>query len=113
VPWRRRREEIWKSYNEAFADLPVTLPAKPEPDTRHAYHVYQEKFGWQLEDYPNAMRICRQTVSLPLSAKLTDAEVSRVIRIVQSTLSVRSKGRRTNGPSLRAGSKKPTFALRT
>ena len=35
----------------------------------HPY--YQETFGWQPEDYPNAMRIGRQTVSLPLSAKLT------------------------------------------
>ncbi len=48
--------------------------------------VYQEKFGWRPEDYPNAMRIGRQTVSLPLSAKLTDAEVTRVIQVVQATL---------------------------
>ncbi len=120
----KRREGIWETYNEAFADLPLTLPLKPEPDTRHAYHlytilidearagisrdafldamtdrgvgvgvhylsvpehpVYQEKFGWQPKDYPNAMRIGRQTVSLPLSAKLTDAEVSRVVEAVRS-----------------------------
>lgn len=36
----------------------------------HPY--YQETFGWKPEDYPNPMRIGRQTVSLPLSAKLTD-----------------------------------------
>src|SRR6185503_2802984 len=36
----RRRGEIWQRYNEAFAGLPVTLPAEPEPDTRHAYHLY-------------------------------------------------------------------------
>jgi dTDP-4-amino-4,6-dideoxygalactose transaminase len=147
-----RREEIWKQYNDAFADLPIGMPAEPEPDTRHGYHlytilideartgisrdsfleamtagdigvgvhylsvpehpVYQERFGWRPEDYPNAMRIGRETVSLPLSAKLTDAEVSRVIAGVKSTLSVRSKGRSTNGPSLRHGSKKPTLALR-
>ncbi|HYR76636.1 MAG TPA: DegT/DnrJ/EryC1/StrS family aminotransferase [Pyrinomonadaceae bacterium] len=122
----RRREEIWQQYNEAFAGWPVTLPADPEPDTRHAYHlytilideavaevtrdefldamtannigvgvhylsipehpVYQDKFGWQPEHYPHAMRTGRQTVSLPLSAKLTDAEVSRVIEAVQGTL---------------------------
>ena len=34
--------------------------------------VYQEKFGWQPADYPNATRVGRQTVSLPLSAKLSD-----------------------------------------
>lgn len=37
--WSRRRE-IWQQYGEAFADLPVALPAEPEPGTRHAYHLY-------------------------------------------------------------------------
>jgi dTDP-4-amino-4,6-dideoxygalactose transaminase len=137
-----RREEIWRQYNQAFAGLPLTLPAAPEPNTRHAYHlytilidderagisrdgfldemtannvgvgvhylsvpehpVYQEKFGWQPEDYPNAMRIGRQTVSLPLSAGLTDAEVSRVIEAVQDTINVKSKGRRSNGLRLKS-----------
>jgi dTDP-4-amino-4,6-dideoxygalactose transaminase len=127
----RRREKIWQRYDAAFADLPVTLPAEPEPDTRHAYHlytilidearawisrdefldamttnsigvgvhylsipehpVYQDKFGWQPEDYPHAMRIGRQTVSLPLSAKLTDDEVSRVIETVRGVLRGKSK----------------------
>lgn len=126
----KRREEIWKTYNEAFADLPLTLPADPEPETRHAYHlytilideihagisrdkfldamtaagigvgvhylsvpehpVYQEKFGWRPEHYPNAMRIGRQTVSLPLSAKLTDEDVARVIEAVKKTLNAQS-----------------------
>ena len=56
--------------------------------------VYQNRFGWQPEDYPNAMRIGRQTVSLPLSAKLTDADVSRVIEAVQGTLSAKGDGQR-------------------
>ncbi|SFM94094.1 DegT/DnrJ/EryC1/StrS family aminotransferase [Thermodesulforhabdus norvegica] len=38
--FRKRREEIWKFYNEAFKDLPVFLPPDPEPDTVHAYHLY-------------------------------------------------------------------------
>lgn len=37
--WVRRRE-IWNQYQQAFAELPVTCPAEPEPDTRHAYHLY-------------------------------------------------------------------------
>src|SRR5437870_8874201 len=36
----KRRQEIWNRYDSAFADLPLTLPAEPEPDTRHAYHLY-------------------------------------------------------------------------
>lgn len=121
-----RREEIWNQYNSAFADLPITLPASPEPNTRHGYHLYtilideqrtgisrdkfldamtahnigvgvhylsipehpyyQETFGWQPEDYPNAMAIGRQTVSLPLSARLTDDDVQDVILAVRQIL---------------------------
>ena len=46
----------------------------------HPY--YQKTFGWRPEDYPNAMRIGRQTVSLPLSAKLTDEDVEDAIKAV-------------------------------
>lgn len=35
-----RRQQVWHRYQEAFADLPVILPADPEPDSRHAYHLY-------------------------------------------------------------------------
>ena len=121
----KRRQEIWKAYNDAFMAFPLTLPAEPEPDTRHAYHlytiliessatisrdtflqamtrrnigvgvhylsvtehpIYQEKFGWRVGEYPNATRVGRKTVSLPLSAKLTDEEVDRVISAVKSTI---------------------------
>jgi dTDP-4-amino-4,6-dideoxygalactose transaminase len=36
----KRRNEIWQIYNEAFADLPVGLPAPAELDTLHARHLY-------------------------------------------------------------------------
>jgi dTDP-4-amino-4,6-dideoxygalactose transaminase len=39
----------------------------------HPY--YRNSFGWKPEDYPNAMRIGRQTASLPISAKLSDRDV--------------------------------------
>lgn len=50
----------------------------------HPY--YQQRFGWQPEHWPNAMRIGRSTVSLPLSPKLTDPEVSRIITTTRSIL---------------------------
>ncbi len=121
-----RRKEIWQTYQEAFADLPVICPAEPEPNTRHAYHLYsilidreacgvdrddflermtrlnigvgvhylsipehpyyQQRFGWRPEDYPHAMKIGRQTVSLPLSPKLTDEDVKDVIAAVRHIL---------------------------
>ena len=34
------RERVWQRYDQAFADLPVFLPKAPDPDTRHAYHLY-------------------------------------------------------------------------
>lgn len=128
APYWHRREQIWQRYNQAFADFPITVPADPEPETIHGYHlytilvdeakagisrdaflgamtaenigigvhyqslpehpVYQERFGWRPEDYPNAMRIGQQTVSLPISAKLTDADVEDVIAGVKKCLAI-------------------------
>lgn len=125
-PYWKRRQEIWHRYNRAFADLPIGLPRDPEPETRHAYHLYtiliddartgvnrdafldamtaqnigvgvnymsipehpyyRQTFGWKPEDHPNAMRIGRQTVSLPLSAKLTDEDVEDVITAVRKII---------------------------
>ena len=122
-----RREVIWQRYMEAFQDLPIGLPASPEANTRHGYHLftilvdeaktrisrdrflnamtaenigvgvhylsipehpyYQKTFGWKPEDYPHAMKIGRQTVSLPLSPKLTDKDVDDVILAVKRILS--------------------------
>jgi len=50
----------------------------------HPY--YQDRFGWKLEDTPQAVAIGRQTVSLPLSAKLTDEDVADVIEAVKVCL---------------------------
>jgi dTDP-4-amino-4,6-dideoxygalactose transaminase len=47
------------------------------------HHFYQERFGWNPEQYPHATRIGRQTVSLPLSAKLNDQDVADVIAAVR------------------------------
>lgn len=48
---------------------------------------YQKAYGWKPEDWPNAMRIGRQTVSLPLSGCLSDADVADVIAAVHDILS--------------------------
>jgi dTDP-4-amino-4,6-dideoxygalactose transaminase len=48
----------------------------------HPY--YQRTFRWRPEHYPSALRIGRQTVSLPLSPRLTDAEVEEVIAAVRA-----------------------------
>jgi dTDP-4-amino-4,6-dideoxygalactose transaminase len=38
--WLKRRNVVWKLYDEAFADLPCVLPAPEENDTVHARHLY-------------------------------------------------------------------------
>lgn len=50
----------------------------------HPY--YQQTFGWRPEDYPHAMKIGRQTVSLPISAKLTDEDVEDVVFAITKIL---------------------------
>ena len=36
----QKRQNIWKRYQESFWDLPISIPAEPEENTRHAYHLY-------------------------------------------------------------------------
>jgi dTDP-4-amino-4,6-dideoxygalactose transaminase len=50
----------------------------------HPY--YQQHFGWRPEQFPNAMEIGRRTVSLPLSAGLSDQDVADVIAAVKDVL---------------------------
>jgi dTDP-4-amino-4,6-dideoxygalactose transaminase len=48
---------------------------------------YRDRYGWDADQFPHARDIGRTTVSLPLSAKLGDRDVDRVIRTVTSLLS--------------------------
>jgi dTDP-4-amino-4,6-dideoxygalactose transaminase len=121
-----RRQQVWATYQQALADLPLRLPADPEPPTRHAHHLYtvlvdearadirrdafldaltrenigagvhylsipehpfyQSRYGWHPEDCPNAMQVGRSTLSLPLSAALSDADIDDVVHAVRSVL---------------------------
>jgi dTDP-4-amino-4,6-dideoxygalactose transaminase len=121
-----RREQVWERYMRELADLPVDLPAVPEVETKHGYHLftlqinkercglsrdefinamsaqnigvgvhylsipeheyYQKRFEWKPEDYPHAMKIGRSTVSIPITAKLTDNDIGDVINAVKSIL---------------------------
>lgn len=53
---------------------------RPVPE----HPFYRQRHGWKPEHWPHAMRLGRQTVSLPLSPKLTDADVERVIGAVRA-----------------------------
>jgi len=122
----KRRNEIWQMYNEAFADLPIGLPAPDESETVHARHLYtlmidkdrcgisrdefmqklhqmnigtgvhyiavhlhpyyRDHFGYKPEDFPNATWISDRTVSIPLSPKLKDSDVTYIIQSVRNVL---------------------------
>lgn len=114
-----RRQEVWNRYQSGLQHLPLLLPADPDAETRHAYHLYtvrvdpdrlnvsrdefldrldgkrigagvhylsipehpyyQQCFGWRPEQYPIAMHIGRQTISIPLSPKLSDLDIERTV----------------------------------
>jgi dTDP-4-amino-4,6-dideoxygalactose transaminase len=38
--WIDRRAELWENYDALLADLPLELPPRPDPRTRHARHLY-------------------------------------------------------------------------
>ena len=122
----KRREAIWRRYDDAFKHLPLDIPAAAEADTVHARHLYTillrleelsagrdtiqqalheenigtgihfislhlqpyyaERFGFSYGDYPNAAHVSQRTISLPLSAKLTDRDVDDVIEAVGRVL---------------------------
>jgi dTDP-4-amino-4,6-dideoxygalactose transaminase len=50
----------------------------------HPY--YQKTFGWKPEDFPNAMKIGRSIVSIPLSAKLSEDDIADVVASVKAIL---------------------------
>jgi dTDP-4-amino-4,6-dideoxygalactose transaminase len=52
-----------------------------------SFKVYRERFGFKAEECPVAWQIGEQTLSLPLSPKLTDDDVSDVIAAVHRALS--------------------------
>jgi len=52
----------------------------------HLHPYYQKIFGYKKGDFPNAEWISDRTVSLPISAKLTDEDVEDVIEAVNETL---------------------------
>ena len=39
--WIDRRAELWERYDQLLAGLPLEVPAAPDPQTRHARHLYQ------------------------------------------------------------------------
>lgn len=49
----------------------------------HLHPFYREKYGFRRGDFPNSEYISDRTISIPLSANLTDKEVANVILAVR------------------------------
>ena len=47
---------------------------------------YQQRFGWRPEQWPNAMKIGRETVSLPLSANIEMGDLDRICAASRKSL---------------------------
>ena len=75
------RDEFINAMHSRNIGTGVHYMSMPE----HPY--YQKKFGWIPNDYPNAMKIGQQTVSLPLSPKLEEDDVEDVINSVRDVFS--------------------------
>jgi dTDP-4-amino-4,6-dideoxygalactose transaminase len=122
----KKREQIWRRYDEAFQDLPLKLPPPASAGTVHARHLYtilvdqqdagisrdefqqrlylqnigtgvhyialhmqtyyKKEFGFKRGDFPNAEYVSDRTISLPLSAKLTEQDAEDVIAAVKTAL---------------------------
>ena len=50
----------------------------------HPY--YRDRFCWNPEDFPHSYRIGEETVSLPLSAKMSDRDIDDVVEAVYTSL---------------------------
>ena len=46
------------------------------------HSIYKKLFSWKIDNYPNAKKIGRQTISLPLSPSLKKKEVYKVINCI-------------------------------
>jgi dTDP-4-amino-4,6-dideoxygalactose transaminase len=57
----------------------------------HLHPYYQETFGYKRGDFPNSEWISDRTVSLPLSAKLSDSDVNDVTTTVKNILNGNAK----------------------
>jgi len=74
------RDEFLDAMTAQGIGIGVHYLALPE------HPFYQQRYGWRPEDTPQATRVGRHTVSLPISAKLSDQDVGDVIAAVRLIL---------------------------
>jgi len=74
------RDEFLEGMNARYVGTGVHYLAIPE----HPH--YHDRFGWRPEEWPEATRIGRSTVSLPLSPDLSQVEFDRVESAIRAVI---------------------------
>jgi dTDP-4-amino-4,6-dideoxygalactose transaminase len=72
-----QRDQFLEAMTAARIGVGVHYLSVPE------HPFYQQRYGWRAEDFAYAMDIGRRTVSLPLSARLSDDDVDDVVAAVR------------------------------
>ena len=76
-----KRDDFLNKMNDNRIGVGVHYESIP----MHPY--YQETFDWNPSDYPNALKFGNETVSIPISPKLNDNELDKIISVTKSILS--------------------------
>lgn len=74
-----RDETILKLHKKKIG---IGIHYKAIPD----HTIYKKLFKWKINDFPNAKKIGRQTISLPLSPSLSTSEVLKVVNSVKKLI---------------------------
>lgn len=70
---RKHRDEIIVKLNQAGVGTSVYYP---HPVPRMTY--YRDKYGFELQDYPNAIAISDQTIAFPVGPHVTQSDVEYI-----------------------------------
>jgi dTDP-4-amino-4,6-dideoxygalactose transaminase len=72
IPKKVSRDEVIREMEDRGIGVAVNYRAI------HTLKYFREKFGYHLEDFPNALEIGNRTISLPLYPTLTEEEVELI-----------------------------------
>ena len=71
------RDEAISKLHKKKIGVGVHYRAIPE------HSIYRKLFNWKINDFPNAKKIGRETISLPLSPSLKEQEIKIVINAIK------------------------------
>ena len=74
------RDEIILKLHKKKIGVGIHYKAIPE------HSIYKKIFKWKIDDYPNAKKIGRETISLPMSPSLKSNEVNRVVKVIKEII---------------------------